>query len=176
MSVVDLIIKLFEERGADAYLGEEVTQLEHALQSGWAAERDGQPDDMIVAALLHDIGHLLAARSGEEIDDRHEELGFRFLQKHFPDSIAQIARLHVPAKRFLTATDPGYVAALSPTSQRSLALQGGAFSSAEAVAFTALPHAAQAVTARRYDDMAKTPGSKTPDLEHFRPIIARALR
>ncbi len=175
---VDCLIRLFEERGDAAYIGEPVSQTEHALQTAWAAERAGAGGSLIVAALLHDVGHLLhdlpenCANAG--IDDAHEILGARWLDRHFGPDIAEPVRLHVDAKRFLCATDPAYLGILSEASVRSLKLQGGPFVPDEAAKFRNHPHAEAAVALRRFDEQAKVPGLPTPALEHFRSYLEAA--
>jgi phosphonate degradation associated HDIG domain protein len=179
---IDFLIRLLKERGHAAYLGEPVSQLEHALQTAWAAEQAGAGSAVIAAALLHDVGHLLhdlpehCALSG--FDDAHEVRGASWLGRHFGPEVAEPVRLHVPAKRFLCATDPSYVGSLSEASARSLKLQGGPFTADEAAQFRNHPHAETAVALRRFDEQAKVPGLPTPALEHFRPFVeaARAAR
>jgi phosphonate degradation associated HDIG domain protein len=173
--ILDRIETLFQERGADDYHGEAVTQLEHALQAAMAAEAEGATATLVAAALLHDIGHLLqrhgdhAAEQG--IDDRHEDLGERFLARYFGPAVAEPVRLHVAAKRYLCAVDPAYAQALSPASRLSLQLQGGPMSSAERTEFESHPHYADAVRLRRWDDRAKVPGLSTPVLSHYRETL-----
>src|SRR5215469_14042757 len=138
MDVVDQILELFEARGAAAYLGEPVSQTEHALQAAHLAVLEGASDALVAAALLHDIGHLLgpdddAAERG--IDAVHEDRGCSWLAPHFGPEVTEPIRLHVPAKRYLCRVDPRYRVLLSPASIRSLELQGGALTSGEAEAF-----------------------------------------
>jgi phosphonate degradation associated HDIG domain protein len=179
-AILTRIELFFAERGAEEYHGEAVTQLEHALQSAAAGEREGASSELIVAALLHDIGHLLQSH-GEDaaergIDDRHESLGQRFLQKHFGRAVTEPVRLHVAAKRYLCAVEPEYLARLSPASRRSLELQGGPMSRSEAATFEGEEFYREATQLRRWDDMAKVPGLPTPKLEQFRDRIERALQ
>ena len=174
------IDRLFAERGGGEYHGEAVTQLEHALQSAAFAEAEGAPPSLIVAALLHDIGHLLHTH-GEDcathgIDDTHEELGVRFLTKAFGGDVTEPVRLHVAAKRFLCATRPDYFARLSPASVTSLGLQGGPMSSDEVAAFRMNPHAESAVRLRAWDDKAKVVGLETPSFSHFRKYLEAVTR
>lgn len=170
-AIREQIAQLFRDRGQAAYFGEEVSQTEHALQAAWAAERAGASSDLILAALLHDIGHLLhglpedIADSG--LDARHEELGARWLAQFFGPEVTEPIRLHVPAKRYLCAVDPEYVRQLSEASILSLKVQGGPFSPEEAEAFRAGPHAEAALALRRWDEVAKMKGLATPDVEHF---------
>jgi phosphonate degradation associated HDIG domain protein len=179
---IEFVIGLFKERGEAAYLGEPVSQTEHALQTAWAAEQAGAGDALVAAALLHDVGHLLhdlpedCALDG--IDDAHELRGASWISRHFGPDVAEPVRLHVAAKRFLCATDPTYAGRLSEASLLSLRLQGGPFTPDEAAQFRVHPHAEAAVLLRRLDEQAKVPGLHTPDLEHFRPCLeaARAAR
>jgi|SRR5579884_2329666 len=176
--VIEEILELFRTRGDAAYVGEPVSQTEHALQAATFAERDGADSALISAALLHDIGHLVHDL-GEDcadhgIDSRHEELGARWLADRFGPEVTEPIRLHVPAKRYLCATDAAYFAGLSPASQQSLALQGGPFSEGEVEQFRAGLHAQAAVRLRLWDDQAKVPHLPTPDLRHFAPHLQSA--
>jgi [1-hydroxy-2-(trimethylamino)ethyl]phosphonate dioxygenase len=172
---VDFVMRLFKERGDAAYIGEPVSQTEHALQAAWAAEQAGAGSALVAAALLHDIGHLLhdlpkdCAQLG--IDDAHEVRGSRWLVQHFGPDVTEPVRLHVPAKRYLCSTDSAYLGQLSEASILSLKLQGGPFTPEEVAEFRELPHAEAAVTLRRHDEQAKIRGLVTPNLEHFRPYL-----
>jgi phosphonate degradation associated HDIG domain protein len=177
MLSIDDIQALFARRGHEQYAGEPVTQLEHALQTAALAEGDGADDELVTACLLHDLGHLLqdlgATPTLRGVDDVHQYAAIPFLRGLFPDRVLGGIQLHVDAKRYLCATRPGYHAALSADSQRSLVLQGGVFDGAQAAAFIARPGAAEAVQLRLYDDRAKVAGLATPPLAHF---LARARR
>lgn len=177
MNVVDEICELFSTKGHAAYIGEPVSQLEHALQSAYHAEHSGASDALVVAALLHDFGHLIHKLpedcADHGIDDRHEALGQAWLRRYFGPEVTEPVRLHVAAKRYLCATDPGYFGELSPASVQSLALQGGPFSAAEVAEFEANPHYQAAVELRRWDDLAKVPGMEVPGLEHYRARLER---
>jgi [1-hydroxy-2-(trimethylamino)ethyl]phosphonate dioxygenase len=158
----------------------DVTQRQHALQSAWLAERQGCPDALIVASLLHDVGHLVhdlgENPAAEGVDDRHEERGHEFLAAWFGSEVTEPVRLHVAAKRYLCAKEPDYFARLSPDSVLSLRLQGGPMSAEEVVGFEALPQHAAAVQLRRFDEEAKVKGLETPPVAHFLPYVARCLR
>ena len=179
MEIVDHLLQLFAERGQGAYFGEAVTETEHALQSAHLAQVAGADHELIVAALLHDVGHLLHGLpediANEGIDGRHEEAGADWLERHFSSAVAGPVRLHVAAKRYLCAVDPAYHAALSPASQRSLQLQGGPFTPEEARRFEHQPHGRAAVALRRWDDAAKVPGLDVPGLESYRPLLEAVL-
>ena len=171
MPSVEQCIELLKERGHSEYGGEAVTQIEHALQCAMLAEDEGASSPLIVAALLHDIGHLLHALPDdapeEGIDDNHEELGYRYLRQIYGDAVSEPVRLHVPAKRYLCATDSQYQSQLSEPSLVSLKLQGGPMTNEEVSSFEDNPHSQEAVRLRRWDDIGKVPGLKTPPLEYY---------
>lgn len=174
---LDDIERLYTERGHEQYTGEPVTQLEHALQSAALAEAEGADDELVTAALLHDLGHLLhdlgETPTERGIDDVHQYRAIPFLRGLFSDTVLNAIAMHVDAKRYLCATRPEYHDSLSDDSKRSLKLQGGIFSAEEAQAFIARVGAPQAVRLRLWDDLAKADGLKTPDLAHY---LARARR
>jgi phosphonate degradation associated HDIG domain protein len=178
--ILNRIDRLFAERGSAEYRGEAVTQLEHALQAATLAERDVLAPEGIAAALLHDIGHLLHSHgedcASEGIDDRHEELGIRFLKHGFGPAVTEPIRLHVAAKRYLTAARPGYFQQLSPASIQSLELQGGPMTPEEVRDFEAEPYFILAIKVREYDDSAKVVGLSTSPLAHFRKYLEECTR
>jgi phosphonate degradation associated HDIG domain protein len=180
MDIIDRIMTLFHEKGAAAYFGESVTELEHALQCAHLAEQAGAEPALISAALLHDVGHLLhglpedLAERG--IDGQHEERGAKWLARDFPSAVIDPVRLHVAAKRYLSAIEPDYHAALSEASQRSLHLQGGPMSPDEARRFEQELWFRSAVAVRRWDDAAKVPGLVVPGLDHYRSFLRDALK
>lgn len=180
MTTVEQILTLFETRGDAAYFGEPVSQTEHALQAAWHAEREGAPDSLVVAALLHDCGHLLHGLSegiaDEGVDGRHETVGEAWLMRHFGAEITEPVRLHVAAKRYLSAVEPEYGQCLSPASIRSLELQGGPMTEAEVTEFEQHAHHEGAVRLRRWDDLAKIPNLPVPGLAHYRTRLQGALR
>ena len=163
--------RIFDDRGRMQYGLEEVNQQAHALQTAMLAEAQGDTPAMVLAALLHDIGHLIHAHgenfAAEGRDDRHELLGAKWLSKRLPKSVTEPIRLHVAAKRFLCATDPTYHDQLSGDSVVSLALQGGPMSDAEVEAFRVEAFFADATRLRRMDEAAKDPAMQTPPLAHF---------
>ena len=179
-AAVDYIMTLLRTRGSADYGGDRVTQLAHALQTAWQAEQQGYGSAMVVAGLLHDIGHLLHALAPgyatRGIDDRHETLGARWLSQYFGPAVTVPIQLHVAAKRYLCAIEPAYFGTLSPGSVRSLELQGGPFTAEQADRFIARPFAAEAAILRRWDEQAKVPGLHAPELEHFRPHLEAVLQ
>jgi phosphonate degradation associated HDIG domain protein len=177
LPIVAEVLRLFRERGSSMYGGEGVTQLEHGLQAAMFAEQEGASSELVAAALLHDVGHLLhdlpddAPDNG--IDDVHEELGARWLRERFPSEVLEPVRLHVAAKRYLCGAEPEYERSLSEPSRVSLALQGGPMSAEECDAFRRDAHFEAAVRLRRWDDLAKVIDLATPPLGHFATHLAR---
>ena len=171
MTAIEIIAELFSGPGGQAYLGEPVTIGVHMRQAGALAEAAGAGAPLVAAALLHDIGHLR-----QETDTRHGEAGARWLSQWFGEAVTEPVRLHVPAKRYLCATEPGYFGLLSAESVRTLSLQGGPMTAGEAAAFEALPHAADAVAVRRWDDEAKDPAVTPPEFAHFAALLGALVR
>jgi gamma-butyrobetaine dioxygenase len=188
ISPVDRLAELFASEGAGDYLGEPVTVAQRLLQAGALARAAGAPQALVAAALLHDTGHLRGGDpeadeevlSGRELmagtDNDHGERGAAWLARWFPAAVTEPVRLHVAAKRYLCAAEPGYLALLSPASVYTLSLQGGPMTGAEAAAFAAGPHAADAVAVRRWDDAAKDPAADVPGFDSYRPLLAALLR
>jgi gamma-butyrobetaine dioxygenase len=188
MSPVDRLAELFASEGAADYLGEPVTVAQHLLQAGALAQGAGAPPALVAAALLHDAGHLRGADpladgqepSGRELmagtDNDHGERGAAWLARWFGPAVTEPVRLHVAAKRYLCAAEPGYFALLSPASVYTLSLQGGPMTPAEAAAFAPGPHADGAVAVRRWDDAAKDPAADVPGFAWYRPLLQGLLR
>jgi len=179
MSISDICL-LFARKGGRAYDGEPVTQLEHALQTATRAQEAGAAPSIVVAALLHDLGHLLNDQGDTPtlrgVDDVHQYAALPFLRPLFGDDVLSPIKLHVDAKRYLCATRSDYYDALSVDSKRSLTLQGGVFTPEQAQAFIAQPYAQDAVSVRLWDDLAKIAGATTPPLAHFVPMLEQAQR
>jgi [1-hydroxy-2-(trimethylamino)ethyl]phosphonate dioxygenase len=174
---VGQIFAAFAERGDDAY-GERVTQLEHALQCAALAEEAGASAELTAAALLHDYGHFFEGRGEaaerERRDARHEAHGARLLARWFPAEVTRPVALHVAAKRYLCAAEPGYFEALSPASKLSLELQGGPFTRGQCARFARNRFATDAVELRRWDDAAKVVGRGVAPLDRYAPLLVRA--
>jgi gamma-butyrobetaine dioxygenase len=177
---VQLIRELFDSEGAAEYLGEPVTQAGHMLQAAHLAQRAGASDALVAAALLHDVGHFTGAVTGQQLmsgtDNKHSHSGADWLAQWFGPEVTEPVRLHVAAKRYLCATEPGYAALLSPASVYTLGVQGGPMSEAEVGEFAASPHAEAACRLRRWDDAAKDPAATPPSFEHFGPLLTALLR
>ena len=180
-TAVDEIVALFAEFGAERY-GEDVTQTAHATQCAALARRDGASDALVVAALLHDVGHLLhLAATGEDahaadVDDDHEALGARALAGIFGPEVTGPIALHVTAKRYRCAVDPNYRSRLSAASVASLRLQGGPLDADAADQFARHPAAAAALQLREWDDTGKVVGLEVPDLTAFLPTLTALAR
>jgi phosphonate degradation associated HDIG domain protein len=175
VSVADEIEALFDARGAGAYFGEPVSVLEHGLQAAHFARLEGAETSLVVAALLHDVGHLLedvpADVADWHTDARHEEVGAAWLARRFGPEVSDPVRLHVAAKRYLCATAPQYLAKLSPASVLTLGLQGGPMSVAEIAAFRGERHFRDAVRLRLWDDRGKIDALATVGLRAYRGSI-----
>jgi len=177
--IIAAILQLFNDKGHSEYGGEEVTQLEHALQTATLARDNNATDQLITAALLHDIGHLLHDLPNDAplngIDDVHENKAAVFLRKYFPEAVTEPVRLHVMAKRYLSSTEETYYSLLSEPSKQSLVLQGGLMSSTEVSSFEQHPFFSDAVKLRKWDDQAKVKELITAPVEDFEKNIAVSL-
>jgi phosphonate degradation associated HDIG domain protein len=175
MSITDEILALFARRGAAAYFGESVSTTEHALQAAYFAQGEAASPALIVAALLHDIGHLVEDVPDDladwTADAHHEEIGGRWLAQRFRPEVSEPVRLHVPAKRYLLATNAKYFARLSPASVITLKLQGGPMTPQEVAKFETERFYREAVRVRQWDDQGKVAGLKTPGLGDYRALI-----
>ncbi|MEM7508623.1 MAG: HD domain-containing protein [Pseudomonadota bacterium] len=178
-TIVPFLGEIFARNAAEEYLGEPVTIAEHMLQGAQLAEEAGAPDEVIAAALLHDVGHFThefpADAADQGIDSRHEEAGARVLQDFFPTIVTDCVRCHVDAKRYLCATDPEYFGKLSEASVHSLNLQGGPMGHTEVKTFGRNPNLTDILQVRIWDDIGKVPGHQTPGFEHYAPILQRVV-
>lgn len=178
---VDDVLVLFDHWGTDRY-DEEVSQLDHALQTAALAHAAHADDHLVAAALLHDVGHLLeladdSDRSGGvKVDLGHEGRGARWLASIFPPEVTGPIALHVAAKRYRCAVDPAYHDALSAGSTASLVRQGGPMSPPEVQRFEANPAHEAAVALRGWDDQGKVDGLAVPDLASYADLLERTAR
>ncbi len=178
-TIVPFLADIIERRGAESYLGENVTISAHMLQAAQLAEQADAGDDLIAAALLHDIGHYTnefaedAAERG--IDTVHEEAGAMVIEPFFPAIVVDCIRHHVAAKRYLCATDPSYLDRLSAASVHSLNLQGGPMSDGEVEDFQKQPHLDAILQVRLWDDEAKEQDLPTPDFDHYTSHLQRVV-
>ena len=180
MSVADEIFAIYSARGSDAYFGEPVSVTEHGLQAAHFAQWEQAPPQLVIAALLHDIGHLVVECPDDieewTSDAHHERIGGGWLAKRFGPEVSEPVRLHVPAKRYLCATRAAYLKKLSPASVVTLKLQGGAMSPEEISGFEAEPFFKQAIRVREWDDQGKIAGLKTAGLREYRAMLEGMVR
>lgn len=179
-NIVDFILDLFARRGAEEYMGESVSMSQHMEQTAACATADGASDELVIAALLHDIGHFVggfpidALEKG--IDNCHQDAGASFLAPFFPASITEPVRLHVNAKKYLCTVDQNYINRLSAASIESLSVQGGSMSSVEVQAFESNPYHPSALKVRHYDDDGKVVGLAIKPIKEYRTRIEALLR
>jgi phosphonate degradation associated HDIG domain protein len=184
---VSEVLALYERWGSDHY-DEDLSQLDHALQTAAHAVAAGAGNALIAAALLHDVGHLLeldarspaaaasmGTPSSDGVDHAHEDVGARFLASIFPPSVTGPIALHVRAKRYLCAVEPSYASGLSLGSRASLVAQGGPMSTEEAITFERNPGSTDAIALRRWDDAGKKLGVETAVLERYRSLLDHVL-
>ncbi len=178
-NIVAFLGDIFDRCGDEEYLGEPVTMAQHMLQGATIAEQNGQDEDIIVGALLHDIGHFTSefgTFSMDDTEDRyHEKAGAKVLAEFFPTVITDCVRYHVAAKRYLCATKPDYFKRLSSASIHSLNLQGGPLTPEEVGEFERNPNLKKIVQVRYLDDAGKRADMKTPDFWHFAPMVQRIV-
>jgi len=179
--ITDEIMNLYEGYGGAEYAGEKVSQLEHMAQAAQLAEEQGYDEEVILAAFLHDIGHISEAAKGENEMDGfgikdHEELGAEFLKgKGFSKKVVRLVESHVEAKRYLTIKDPSYYAQLSEASKKTLDYQGGPMTEEEAAAFEQYPLFSLIIQMRKWDELAKIENKPLPDLQHYRKMMLHHL-
>ena len=180
-TAVTEIIGLYTSQGGNAYLGEPVTQLQHAAQAAELARGEGCDDDVVCAAFLHDVGHLSVGHGprvqmGEFGVAHHERIGADFLRGYgFSDRVVHLVGQHVNAKRYLTCTRPDYYAGLSQASKRTLEYQGGPMNAAEAAAFEADPLFALILKMRQWDEAAKVADLTVLPLQRYGELLRSHL-
>jgi gamma-butyrobetaine dioxygenase len=171
MNSIQEIIELLDRGAGTSYLGEAVTQREHALQAAHLAVMDCADDALIAAALLHDIAYWIGCG-----DTPHEQAGGDWLARHFGAEVSEPVRLHVAAKRYLCTVDPDYAGCLSSASILSLEIQGGLMHPDELCSFESNHFHRHAVRLRLWDDRAKVPGAAVEDPREYVPILRRVER
>ncbi len=178
-SIVAFLGDIFQRRGGEEYLGEPVTMAEHMLQGATIAQDNGMAEDVIVGALLHDIGHFTSefgTYAPTDTEDRHhEDAGAAVLAPFFPSVITDCVLFHVAAKRYLCATKPEYFKRLSPASVHTLELQGGPMNAEEVAAFEQNPNLEKIIQVRYLDEAGKRDDMATPGFSHFAPMVQRLV-
>ena len=181
-SVLDQVFEPYLRHGADDYIGEPVSQIEHMSQCAELARLQGYDDEVILAAFFHDLGHICAKYN--EADNMggygrlsHEKVGADFLRvRGFSEKIATLVERHVEAKRYLCATSSAYYDKLSAASKQTLKFQGGPMSAAEASAFESDPLHSLYIKLRAWDELAKRQNHPVPDLDCYRRMARKHLQ
>lgn len=176
LECINTIFKYYEKYGNKDYIGESVTQTEHMIQAAMLAENDDQDDYMILAALFHDIGHLIQFESEVSLETmgnygvkNHEKIGKKFLEdNNVPYPIPELVENHVKVKRYLTFKNPEYFKVLSNASKETLKRQGGPFNLKEANYFESDPLFEKSLLIRKYDDKAKENNVELRSLEYYK--------
>ena len=204
-SMAETLLESMARSAARRYGGEAVSELEHALQCAELAQAAGADEELVLAALLHDVGRYAVPQSlvsdqlegawtpskpprlrevrhaplpaalaeGGPASQRrgHHDAGADLIAPWVPPRVAWCVRMHADAKRYLCATEPEYYARLSPTSRRTLVMQGGVMSATQAAALQGHPWWPDALALRRWDDEAKIPGKVTSSLSSWTPLL-----
>lgn len=167
----EALARLFDAEGRRDYLGEPVSMAQHMLQTAAAARRAGAEPALVVAALVHDVGHFTGAVTGhalmEGTDNHHDEVAAVWLGRWFDEEVTEPVRLHVQAKRYLCTVEPDYYDRLSEASRHTLGVQGGAMTPEQVALFTSNRYADDATRLRRFDDQGKDPGVDGLSLRDF---------
>ena len=172
--VIDEVFNLYEQQGAEEYAGERVSQLEHMCQAGQLAMKEGYDDEVVLAAFLHDLGHLLPIHDENESMDGygmmdHEKVGAEYLRSiGFSERVCKQIASHVDAKRYLTWKYPEYYKYLSEASKKTLVFQGGRMSDEEAKQFEADALFDLYIKMRKWDEAAKVDNLPIPNIDIFR--------
>lgn len=178
---MNIIRDLLEQSKSSDYIGESISQYEHAIQCADLAQKAGADDELVIASLLHDIGHfcpssLSNTKMGPWGVTNHEEIGANFLLSlGFSERIADLVRSHVDAKRYLVATNPAYLKSLSTASLETLKLQGGAMSEEEIKKFSVKKTLKDILRLRSWDELGKKSSYRYPQIDVFLDLINRYL-
>lgn len=178
---VNDVFALFEQHGRADYIGEAISQLEHACQAAQMAEAEGFDVEVVLAALFHDIGHLCALQDDHTQMDgygamEHEKLGADYLRSRgFSPKITRLVESHVAAKRYLCFADSHYFAQLSEASKKTLRFQGGPMTEEEAKTFEADPLFQTIIRMRTWDERAKEVNVPLPDMEWYKKMASAHL-
>ena len=180
--VVNHIFSLYDKYGSNQYDGEEVTQLQHMYQSAELAEAQGFDEEVVLAAFLHDIGHIcVAEQQGNSMNGfgivNHEKIGATFLQlSGFSERLINMVQNHVNAKRYLTFKDPAYYNQLSLASKETLKHQGGMMTLEEAALFENNAFYKTIIALRLIDEQAKDASKPNADVEKYKHLMAHHLQ
>ena len=180
--VVEEIVELYQTHGSNEYAGEKVSQMEHMVQAAQLAKEGGYDDEIVLAAFLHDIGHICAVSyittdmSGFGVMN-HEKIGANFLRKRgFSERIARLVENHVSAKRYLTFKYPEYYEGLSEASKKTLEFQGGRMNYDEAMLFEQDDLFEEFIAMRRWDELAKEENLPLQPISYFKDLMITYLQ
>lgn len=180
--VVEEVFELYQKHGSNEYAGEKISQLEHMVQAAQLAKEGGYDDEIVLAAFLHDIGHICAANYiTEDMNGfgvmNHEKIGANFLRKRgFGERIARLVENHVSAKRYLTFKYPEYYEGLSEASKKTLEFQGGRMNYDEAMLFEQDELFEEFIAMRRWDELAKEENFPLQPIDHFKDLMINYLQ
>jgi len=178
-TIVDFLSDIFERRGAENYLGEQVTVAEHMLQGAALAEKESADDELIAAVLLHDIGHFTSEfgtyAPTDEVDKHHDTAGAHVLEAFFPPIVTECVRMHVAAKRYLCAVNVNYFGQLSQASKHTLSLQGGPMDHNMVAEFKLNPFYKDIVRVRIWDDQGKVVGMPTKSFADYKEMLQKIV-
>ena len=177
MQIIDKIISNFINNKS-LYIGEQVTMSEHMIQTAMLAEKAKCDDDLICSCLLHDYGHFILENPDElvkeNLDGKHEDIGYEYLKKIFKKEITEPIKYHVLAKRYL-AKDKQYFDLLSEASKTSLRLQGGVLNDEECIKFEAQRYFKSTILLRKFDEAAKKTNVKMKSIHDYQKLLTSKL-
>ncbi|KAK9711991.1 hypothetical protein K7432_007440 [Basidiobolus ranarum] len=194
VQVINSIFQCLQDGSERGYIGESISQLDHALQAAASAHQSGADEETILAALLHDIGQFVSSPESKAMlveaadlaDGKepfsvgvhgHERIGAEYLSHlGFSEKVTALVEAHVPVKRYLTGKYPEYYDTLSEASKLSLKYQGGPYTYEEIAEFEKLPYYNEKIAIRKWDDGAKVVDLKVPGLEYYRQMAINHLQ
>ena len=178
MQVVDKIITNFTNNKS-LYIGEKVTMSEHMIQTAMLAEKAKCNDDLICSCLLHDYGHFILDNPDElvkeNLDGKHEDIGYEYLKNIFKKEVIEPIKYHVQAKRYL-ARDKNYFELLSVASKISLKLQGGVLNDDESTKFEEQDYFKSTILLRKFDDAAKKTDIKMKSIHDYKKLLTSKIK
>lgn len=163
---------LYKKHGDKAYIGENISQREHVVQSALLAEtyleniacEDDTRSSIILGALFHDVGNLLMYEYPNQFKLTadlgildHEVHGSNYLRNlGFNEFICSLVKNHVYTKRYLITKNPEYFNVLSDASKKTFEYQGGLLTELEIQNYENDPNFKWHLKMREWDDMAKS--------------------
>ena len=185
---LDKVFELYKKYGCNGYIGENITQLEHASQCAMLAEEfcfnTNNTNDielknnLVIAAFLHDIGHLIVYENeslptmGSYGVMDHETIGAEYLKENgFNNSICSLVKNHIKTKRYLITKNPDYYNKLSDASKKTFEFQGGKLEDKELLEFEMDSLFLLHLKIREFDDKAKSEDigllTKIKEMDHL---------